>query len=49
MSDSLQQKPAAGHEAGTTTLQLVLHWLWVAVPLAWGVTETIRASLAFFR
>jgi hypothetical protein len=28
---------------------LAVRWLWVAVPLAWGILETARATLAFFR
>jgi hypothetical protein len=49
MSDTVRRNTAAGQEAGTTRLLLVVHWLWVAVPLAWGISETVRASLAFFR
>ena len=30
-------------------LLLILGWLWVAVPLAWGVRETIRTSMALWR
>jgi hypothetical protein len=28
---------------------LIVSWLWVGVPLAWGVLETLRTSLALFR
>jgi len=28
---------------------LVFSWLWVGVPLAWGVWETIVRSLSLFR
>ncbi len=49
MSDTLRLNTAVGREAGTTRLMLVVRWLWVAVPLAWGILETVRASLAFFR
>ncbi len=31
------------------TLLLVVSWLWVGVPLAWGVLQTLRTSLALFR
>ena len=48
MSDTLRRNTAAGQEPGTTRLMLVVRWLWVAVPLAWGILETVRASLAFF-
>jgi MFS family permease len=32
-----------------TVLLLVVSWLWVGIPLAWGVLETLRTSLALFR
>jgi hypothetical protein len=28
---------------------LAFCWLWVGVPLAWGVFETVKRSLALFR
>ena len=28
---------------------LAFCWLWVGVPLAWGVFETVQRSLALFR
>jgi hypothetical protein len=31
------------------TLALVVGWLWVGVPLAWGVLQVIRKSLDLFR
>ena len=34
--------------AGNNVLPLIVSWLWVAVPLAWGVWETVRISLALF-
>jgi hypothetical protein len=34
---------------GGNTLLLIISWLWVGVPLAWGVLETLRTSLALFR
>ena len=49
MSDTLRWNTEAEPESGTTRLMLVVRWLWVAVPLAWGILETVRASLAFFR
>jgi hypothetical protein len=49
MSYLVGRDTAAGPGAGTTRLLLVVRWLWVAVPLAWGALETVRASLAFFR
>lgn len=28
---------------------LVISWLWVGIPLAWGVWQTLRTSLSLFR
>ncbi len=36
----------AGH---SNTLLLLISWLWVGVPLAWGVSQTIKTSLALFK
>jgi hypothetical protein len=33
----------------SNTHLLILSWLWVAVPLAWGVWETLRSSSALWR
>ena len=38
-----------GSDGSGNTLLLVLSWLWVGVPLAWGVLETLRTSMALFR
>jgi hypothetical protein len=46
MTDHL--RPEATPSAGNTLL-LVVSWLWVGVPLAWGVLETLRTSMALFR
>jgi hypothetical protein len=40
------------HDSDTTTgqvLWLALSWLWVGVPLAWGIATTVRKSLALFQ
>jgi hypothetical protein len=29
--------------------RLIVSWLWVGVPLVWGVWETLHTSLALFR
>jgi hypothetical protein len=34
---------------GTTTLQLVLFWGLVGVPLAWGVLETLANAMKLFQ
>ncbi len=36
-------------EGGTTTLQLVLAWMLVGVPLLWGVLETCLNALKLFQ
>jgi hypothetical protein len=33
---------------GSSTLLVVISWLWVGVPLAWGVLETLLASRALW-
>ena len=38
--------PATG---GSNTRLLIFSWLWVGIPLAWGVQETLRTSLALWR
>ena len=47
MTDTVQPeapKPGAGMK-----LLLTISWLWVGAPLAWGVLETLRTSLALFK
>ena len=39
----------AQDDTGTTTLHLVLAWGFVALPLTWGVVETIINALKLFR
>jgi hypothetical protein len=34
---------------GTSTLQLVLAWGFVGIPLLWGVLETVSNSLKLFQ
>jgi hypothetical protein len=34
---------------GNYNARLIFGWLWVGIPLAWGVSETLRTSLALFR
>ena len=33
----------------TTTLQLVLAWGFVGIPLAWGVIQTLISSMKLFQ
>jgi hypothetical protein len=37
-----------GNRKGTTTLELVLAWGFVGIPLAWGVAETIVNAMKLF-
>lgn len=34
---------------GTTTLQLVLAWGFVGIPLTWGVIQTLMNALKLFK
>jgi len=49
MPDTLHTDPTAGRQARTPRLGLAVRWLWVALPLTWGIVETLRTSLSFFR
>jgi hypothetical protein len=40
--------PAPVTGAGTT-VALVVAWLWVGVPLVWGVVLTVKKSLVLFQ
>ena len=42
----MPESPPTGAPAG---LLLLVRWAWVAVPLAWGVWQTVETSLALFR
>ena len=33
---------------GNATVRLVMAWLAVGVPLAWGVVETLKKAMALF-
>jgi hypothetical protein len=37
-----------GTQNGTSGLQLALAWLFVGIPLAWGVVQTVINSLPLF-
>ncbi len=41
MSDKMQN--------GTTTLQLVLAWGFVGIPLIWGVIQTVISAFSLFQ
>jgi hypothetical protein len=48
MSEGVQtdtlEKPGGGN-----TVLLIVSWLWVGIPLAWGVLETVSKSMDIFR
>ena len=48
MSDNVPSDPAEKPAAGIIML-LVVSWLWVGIPLAWGVSQTIETSMVLFR
>jgi hypothetical protein len=48
MPDQMQAESSTQGN-GSNILLLLISWLWVGVPLAWGVWETVRTSLALFR
>jgi hypothetical protein len=37
------------NQNGTPAWQLILAWLFVSIPLAWGVAQTIANSLKLFQ
>jgi hypothetical protein len=39
-------RPTAGR---MNYLDLIGRWAWVGIPLAWGVWQTVRTSLALFQ
>jgi hypothetical protein len=36
-------------QTGTATLQLVLAWAFVGIPLLWGVSQTIANAMKLFQ
>jgi hypothetical protein len=48
MTEDLQPERHTTPGAANALL-FIFSWLWVGVPLAWGVLETVRTSLALFR
>ncbi len=39
----------AEQQQGTTTLQLILAWGFVGIPLAWGVLSTLENAMKLFQ
>ena len=45
-----RNSPTPGADATpTSSLQVMLAWLYVGVPLAWGVSQTFIKALALFK
>ncbi len=40
---------APAHTTATQKLLVAIAWLYVGIPLAWGVTQTVVKSVALFR
>jgi hypothetical protein len=40
---------ASANPNTTTTLQLVLAWSFIGIPLAWGVLQTLDNAMNLFR
>jgi hypothetical protein len=36
-------------QTGTSTLQLILAWGWVGIPLTWGVIQTLENAMKLFQ
>ena len=36
------------NQNGTTGLQLALAWIFVGIPLAWGVFKTLQSAIQIF-
>ena len=51
MADARSVQPAMSDVTGgpTTTLKLIIAWLWVGIPLAWGVWHVFLTSLKLFQ
>ncbi|HZS49169.1 MAG TPA: hypothetical protein VFC63_29140 [Blastocatellia bacterium] len=35
--------------SGNTIIMLVIAWLWVGIPLVWGIYQTYLKSVALFK
>ncbi len=40
---------AGSGSPGGSVAMLVIAWLWVGIPLVWGVAQTVYSSLPLFR
>ena len=44
-----ENRPPTPSPASNPALLLAISWLWVGIPLAWGIYATVMKSLALFR
>jgi hypothetical protein len=44
-----EMNPTPSHTPTREHLLLVISWLWVGIPLAWGVYSTLMKSLVLFQ
>jgi hypothetical protein len=49
MNQNSTNHPASNHPASSQILALIISWGAVGLPLAWGVFETLRKTLALFQ
>ncbi|GAA3933802.1 MFS transporter small subunit [Hymenobacter algoricola] len=47
--ESQSTTPPGADATPTSSLQVMLAWLYVGVPLAWGVSQTFIKALALFQ
>ena len=45
----MAESEAPAVTSGAEKLQVALAWLYVGIPLAWGVTQTVLKSIALFQ
>jgi hypothetical protein len=41
--------PDSNQQTGSSTLQLILAWGFVGIPLAWGVLQTLQNAMKLFQ
>jgi len=41
--------PDSNQQTGSSTLQLLLAWGFVGIPLAWGVLQTLQNAMKLFQ
>jgi hypothetical protein len=44
-----REKTMTNDQTGSSTIQLILAWGFVGVPLAWGVLETLQNAMKLFQ